>query len=83
TLQRWRSKVTAWKEMPPAPLPTDGVASMYGALEADLDTCAVLKQLHRLEVDKTVASGSKFAAFLQLDEVFALDLGRFVGRRMR
>jgi hypothetical protein len=49
-------------------------------LADDLDTPTALKVLHRLEIDHSIASGSKFDAFAAADRVLALDLCHLVGR---
>lgn len=83
TLERWRVKVAGWREMPAAPAPGDSVEAMRERLLSGLDTGAVLRQLHRLEIDPHLASGSKYDAFTSLDRVLALDLRRLVGKRLR
>lgn len=80
SLERWRFKVAGWERMPPAPAPAGSIEAMVAALDTVLDTGAVLRSLHRLEVDHTLASGGKYEAFRRLDRVLALDLGRLVGR---
>jgi hypothetical protein len=79
TLQRWRSKVADWADMPSAPAPED-IEWPKNALD-DLDTGAALTWLHRLEVDPRAPSGAKFEAFMVIDRVLALDLSHLVGRR--
>lgn len=82
-LQRWRYKVAMWADMPPAPPASDTVRAARDALEASLDTTWVLTDLHRLEVEPRVASGSKFATFTYLDRVLGLDLRHLVGKLHR
>lgn len=80
TLRRWRFKVAGWHDMPVASAPGDAMEAMRAALVQDVDTGAVLKLLHRLEVDQHVPSGSKFEAFALLDSVLGLDVQHLVGR---
>jgi hypothetical protein len=77
TLDRWRFKVASWKDIPPAR--TGARASLLDALVTGFDTATVLRQMHRMEVDHTIASGDKFTAFVELDQVLGLDLRRYVG----
>lgn len=63
TLQRWRYKVALWADMPPAPPVGILLDAAREALKANLDAATVPKELHRLEMDSQVASGSKFATF--------------------
>jgi cysteinyl-tRNA synthetase len=83
TIQRWRYKVAMWADMPSAPLVADSVSAARDALAADLDTITVLTDLHRLEVDPQIASGSKFQTFAYLDRVLGLDLRHLVGKLHR
>jgi cysteinyl-tRNA synthetase len=77
TLDRWRFKVANWKDMP-APR-TGALVSPVAALLDGLDTASVLHLMHRVESDHTIASGAKFIAFVELDQVLGLDLQRYVG----
>ncbi|CCH80150.1 conserved hypothetical protein [Nostocoides japonicum T1-X7] len=77
TLDRWRFKVAYWKDQPTAP--PQGIEDMRDALARDLDTATVLRMLHRLELDHGIPSGAKFATFVDLDRVLALDLRRRCG----
>lgn len=79
TLERWRFKVAAWHDMPPASPPTL-LATMHQTLLADLDTPRVLTWLHRIEADPHQPSGRKFAAFADLDHILGLDLGYLIGK---
>lgn len=83
TLQRWRSKVADWADMPSAPAPAAHLDALHHALISGFDTAAALTMLHRLEIDHTVASGSKFEAFVHTDRVLGLDLAHLVGRGRR
>lgn len=78
TLLRWRFKMAGWAERPPArPVDTQAVIAR---LIDDLDTGLALRFLHRVETDPQLASGTKFATFVALDRVLALDLAHQVGR---
>ena len=81
TLQRWRFKVAGWADLPSAP--PAGVEVMTDALTRDLDTSAVLRMLHRIELDPQPPSGSKFETFVGVDRVLALDLSHQVGKLRR
>lgn len=83
TVQRWRAKVSMWHDLPPAPPVATVVDAARAALAADLDTPAVLHQLHRLEIDQQVTSGGKFETFTRLDRVLGLDLGHLIGKLHR
>lgn len=83
TLQRWRYKVAMWADMRPGPIVSDIVSAARDSLGASLDTVAVLKNLHRLEVQPHIPSGSKFETFAYLDRVLALDLCYLVGKLRR
>jgi hypothetical protein len=83
TVQRWRYKVAMWADMPVAPPIHSTVAAARDALAAGLDTATVLTNLHRLELDPTVPSGSKFETFRCLDFVLGLDLTHLVGKLRR
>ena len=83
TLQRWRYKVAMWADMPSAPPVRDVVGAAHEALEMGLDTVTVLKDLHRLEVEPHIESGSKFETFAYLDRVLGLDLCHLVGKLHR
>lgn len=80
TLQRWRVKVAGWRDLPPEPAPAGVLTAMRETLVADLDTEAVLRQLHRVETDLHLSSGSKFEAFTRADRVLGLDLRHLVGK---
>jgi hypothetical protein len=83
TLQRWRIKVAGWADMPSAAPPRAEYDAMRAALVDRLDTPGVLARLHRLELDPRLASGAMFEAFVGLDRVLALDLGRLIGKLPR
>jgi hypothetical protein len=83
TLQRWRSKVADWADMPSAPAPTIHLDALRNALMSGFDTAAALTLLHRVEIDHTVVSGSKFETFVYADRVLGLDLAHLVGRVRR
>lgn len=83
TLHRWRLKVAAWADMPSARADADHLSAMREALDTSLDSRAVLTRLHRVEVDHSLASGSKFETFVHMDRVLALDLCHLVGKLPR
>ncbi|WP_284293631.1 hypothetical protein [Luteimicrobium album] len=83
TSHRRRIKVAEWKDMPVAPPPTGLEVVVRELLGDRLDTAAVLTELHRLEVRHQLASGSKFAAFSQVDGLLGLDLCGLVGKLRR
>lgn len=83
SLQRWRYKVAMWADMPSAPPVRDVVGAAREALGMGLDTVTVLKDLHQLEVEPHVESGSKFETFAYLDRVLGLDLCHLVGKLHR
>jgi hypothetical protein len=79
-LEEWRRVVAIGASHPSKPLSKEHVTSVVTALNNDLDTGSALTALERLAVDDTVPPGSKFETFAHLDQVFALDLVRDVGR---
>ena len=79
TLQRWRFKVAQWARLPAASLPPSFRITRSELLD-QLSISTVLTQLHRWETDPHLPSGSKFAAFVSLDPVLGLDLGRLIGK---
>ncbi|MGW0588030.1 cysteine--tRNA ligase [Streptosporangium sp. NPDC002607] len=80
TLRRWRSQVAEWSESPSGPMPADRVSRIEAAFDDDLDTPLALRLLRELERDGSVAPGSRFEAFLHLDQILALDLSLDIGR---
>ncbi|MEU0481281.1 cysteine--tRNA ligase [Streptosporangium sp. NPDC006013] len=80
TLRRWRSQVAEWSESPSGPMPADLVSRIEAAFDDDLDTPLALRLLRELERDGSVAPGSRFEAFLHLDQILALDLSLDIGR---
>lgn len=74
TLYRWRCKVAAWRDAVPAP--TDHLGTLYDVLLRGLDTGAVLRLMHHIERDHTIASGAKYRTFIAVDKVLALDVTR-------
>ncbi|RJL33426.1 hypothetical protein D5H75_11600 [Bailinhaonella thermotolerans] len=80
-LERTRGLVARWAESPSAPLPAERIRPALEALDDDLDTERALRVLFDLEHDGETAPGAKFEAAAYLDQVFALDLTREVGRR--
>jgi hypothetical protein len=83
TLRRWRIKVAGWADMPSAAPPRAEYDAMRAALVERLGTPGVLATLHRLETDPRLSSGAKFEAFVGVDRVLALDLGRLIGKLPR
>ncbi|MEU4831496.1 cysteine--tRNA ligase [Streptosporangium sp. NPDC023615] len=83
TLRRWRAQVAEWSESPSGPMPADRVSRIEAAFDDDLDTPLALRLLRELERDESVAPGSRFEAFLHLDQILALDLSIDIGRAAR
>ncbi|MFI6684174.1 hypothetical protein [Streptomyces sp. NPDC050485] len=79
TLARWRRAVARWAEQPSKPIPADLRSTARAALDARLDTPAVLRLLHALETASDVPPGAKFETFAHLDRVLGLELVREVG----
>lgn len=77
TLERWRFKVSYWKDRPEAP--AQHFETLMAPLAGDLDTGSVLRAMHRMEGDHTIPSGAKYEAFAELDGILALDLRRRCG----
>jgi cysteinyl-tRNA synthetase len=80
TLRRWRERVAQWATEPSQPMRAEYSASIFGALDDDLDTPAALRALRALAKDPEIPAGSKFETFASADRVLALDLVREVGR---
>ncbi|MEV4368501.1 cysteine--tRNA ligase [Nonomuraea sp. NPDC049637] len=80
TVRRWRARVAEWSESPSAPMAASYAERVGAALDDDLDTPAALAILRELELDESVAPGSKFETFLHLDQVLALDLSTEIGK---
>jgi len=83
TLRRWRIKVAGWADMPSVAPPRAEYDAIRAGLVERLDTPGVLAALHRLETDPGQSSGAKFEAFVGVDRVLALDLGRLIGKLPR
>ncbi|MEV7908533.1 CysS/YqeB C-terminal domain-containing protein, partial [Streptomyces anulatus] len=56
------------------------VSRIEAAFDDDLDTPLALRLLRELERDDAIAPGSRFEAFLHLDQVLGLDLSIDIGR---
>lgn len=80
TLRRWRSHVAEWSESPSRPMPAGHVSRIEAAFDDDLDTPLALRLLRELERDGSIAPGSRFEAFLHLDQILGLDLSADIGR---
>ena len=80
TLDRWRSAVAAWAEVPSAALASSYADEVLEAFEDDLDTPRALQVLRRLEKDSSVPDGAKFETFAWADALLGLDLVRSVGQ---
>lgn len=80
TLRRWRARVAEWAQAPGAPPPRGWVEPAYAALDADLDTAAVVRLLRRAERDPGLPAGARFELFAHLDRFLGLELTRDVGR---
>ncbi|GAA3420854.1 cysteine--tRNA ligase [Streptosporangium vulgare] len=83
TLRRWRGQVAEWSESPSGPMPADRVSRIEAAFDDDLDTPLALRLLRELERDASISPGSRFEAFLHLDQILALDLSLDIGRTVR
>ncbi|WP_329085800.1 cysteine--tRNA ligase [Streptosporangium sp. NBC_01469] len=83
TLRRWRGQVAEWSESPSGPMPADRVSRIEAAFDDDLDTPLALRLLRELERDGSISPGSRFEAFLHLDQILALDLSLDIGRSVR
>jgi cysteinyl-tRNA synthetase len=79
-LTRWRSKVAEWAESPSVALPRTEVDAVVAAFDDDLDTPTAVVRLEEIGRDESLPDGAKFEAFAFLDQVFALDLARDVGK---
>ena len=82
TLRRWREQVAAWACEPSAAMSRRHVDAVVAAFDSDLDTPAAMRELRALEKDPDVAPGAKFETFAHLDQFFALDLARDIGKIM-
>jgi len=80
TLAGLRELTALCAESPSAALPTDAVAPIHAALDADLDTPAAVRLLVALSRDELIAPGARFEALVHVDRFLALDLARDVGR---
>jgi cysteinyl-tRNA synthetase len=80
TLRHWRALVARWAHSPSKPMCAQYVGDVYGALDDDLGTPAVLRTMHALAADTELPPGSRFEAFAHLDQLLGLDLARDVGR---
>ncbi|GGL10546.1 CysS/YqeB C-terminal domain-containing protein [Planomonospora parontospora] len=79
-LRRRRARVAEWSESPSRPMPAERVARIEAAFDDDLDTPLALRLLDEMEEDESLAPGSRFEAFLHLDQVLGLDLPLDIGR---
>ncbi|GAT69698.1 cysteinyl-tRNA synthetase [Planomonospora sphaerica] len=79
-LRRRRARVAEWSESPSRPMPAERVARIEAAFDDDLDTPLALRLLDEMERDESLAPGSRFEAFLHLDQVLGLDLPLDIGR---
>ncbi|GGK68813.1 hypothetical protein Ppa06_27920 [Planomonospora parontospora subsp. parontospora] len=79
-LRRRRARVAEWSESPSRPMPAERVARIEAAFDDDLDTPLALRLLDEIEGDESLAPGSRFEAFLHLDQVLGLDLPLDIGR---
>jgi cysteinyl-tRNA synthetase len=79
TLDRWRTSVAAWAEVPSEALAQSYADEVLEAFEDDLDTPRALQVLRRLEKDPAVGDGAKFETFAWADALLGLDLVRQVG----
>jgi cysteinyl-tRNA synthetase len=79
-LRRRRARVAEWSESPSRPMPAEHVTRIEAAFDDDLDTPLALRLLDGMEADESLAPGSRFEAFLHLDQVLGLDLSLDIGR---
>jgi cysteinyl-tRNA synthetase len=77
-LERWRNKITQWRSATDAN--SENVKSYVDAivqdLSLDLDTPRALQKLRELEKSTQFSDGSKYEIFIQVDQLFGLDLNR-------
>jgi cysteinyl-tRNA synthetase len=77
-LDRWRNKITQWSSS--ADSNYENVKSYVDAIvqdfTLDLDTPRALQKLRELEKSTQFSDGSKYEIFIQVDQLFGLDLTR-------
>ena len=77
-LERWRNKITQWSAA--ADSNSENVKSYIDAIvqdfTLDLDTPRALQKLRELEKSTQFSDGSKYEIFIQVDQLFGLDLNR-------
>ncbi|WP_042431542.1 hypothetical protein [Streptacidiphilus anmyonensis] len=79
TLAGWRAYVAYWSQAPSAPVPPAVRDRARGLLDADLDTPGLLGLLGEVADDPGQPDGARFEAFVWLDRVLGIELGRDVG----
>ncbi len=77
TLERWRERMAIWSQAPTAVADLTEIAQH---LAQDLDLPKVLIALRALE-KSVVSEGVKYATFMEIDRVLALDLNRPVVKK--
>ncbi|GLW97712.1 hypothetical protein [Microtetraspora sp. NBRC 16547] len=80
TVRRWRGRVARWAESPSGPIAKEPAARVLEAFDDDLDTSRALRLVRELEIDESVAPGSRFETFLYLDHILGLDLSSDIGK---
>jgi cysteinyl-tRNA synthetase len=77
-LERWRNKIMQWSTATDAN--SENVKSYVDAIvqdfTLDLDTSRALQKLRELEKSTQFSDGSKYEIFIQVDQLFGLDLNR-------
>jgi cysteinyl-tRNA synthetase len=77
-LERWRNKIMQWSTATDAN--SENVKSYVDAIvqdfTLDLDTPRALQKLRELEKSTQFSDGSKYEIFMQVDQLFGLDLNR-------
>ncbi|MCC5574376.1 hypothetical protein IMZ11_01815 [Microtetraspora sp. AC03309] len=80
TVRRWRGRVARWAESPSGPIARERAARIREAFDDDLDTPLAVRLVRELEIDDSVAPGSRFETFLHLDHILGLDLSSDIGK---
>lgn len=80
TLAGWRTRVAAWSLAPSRPVPAEIRDRARAVLGADLDTPGLLRLLRSVADDPDLPDGARFEAFVFLDRMLGIELGRDLGR---
>ncbi|WP_052442542.1 hypothetical protein [Streptacidiphilus neutrinimicus] len=78
-LAAWRACAAYWSRAPSAPLPPKVRDRARALLDADLDTPGLLGLLGEVADDPGLRDGARFEAFVWLDRMLGIELGRDVG----